>query len=74
VRSLLSDHELVVLFYNSLSLRGEKFKKYIYEFALFDNLEIDLLVDVNDINKFEFQAYGSNRNILEMLALSPSMR
>ncbi|MHB2138318.1 putative phage abortive infection protein [Pseudomonas monsensis] len=74
VRSLLSDHELVVLFYNSLSSRGEKFKKYIYEFALFDNLEVDLLVDVGDINMFDFQAYGSNRNILEMLIRSPSIR
>lgn len=74
VRSLLSDHELIVLFYNSLSHRGEKFKKYIYEFALFDNLEVDLLIREEDINLFEFQAYGSNRSILEKLVLSPSVR
>lgn len=72
VRSLLSDYELVVLFYNSLSERGEKFKKYIYEFALFDNLEEDLLVRPDDINFFSFQAYGSNRKILEKLTVSPS--
>ncbi|MBA1294427.1 hypothetical protein G7025_13770 [Pseudomonas lurida] len=72
VRSLLSDYELIVLFYNSLSPRGEKFKRFIYEFALFDNLEIDLLLRNEDINLFEFQAYGSNRKILEELLLSPS--
>jgi hypothetical protein len=74
VRSLLSDHELIVLFYNSLSLRGVKFSKYIYEFALFDNLEVGLLLDEADVNRFGFQAYGSNRSILEMLEVSPAER
>ncbi|MNG29298.1 hypothetical protein D3C84_1147050 [compost metagenome] len=74
MRSLLSDHELIVLFYNSLSPRGLKFSKYIYEFALFDNLEVELLLDKLDVNRFAFQAYGSNRNILEMLELSPAVR
>lgn len=74
VRSLLSDHELVVLFYNSLGSRGIKFRKYIYEFALFDNLEVELLLDKADVNRFGFQAYGSNRSILEMLEVSPAER
>lgn len=71
IRSLLSDNELVLLFYNCLSLRGEKFKKYVYRYALFDNLEKTLLIKPSDVNMLTFEAYGSNREILESLTNAP---
>lgn len=74
VRSLLSDNELVLLFYNCLSTKGSKFTKYVYRYALFDNLEVGLLVRSEDINLFSFEAYGSNRAILDMLVNPPSDR
>ena len=73
-RSLLSDNELVLLFYNCMSLRGEKFKKYVYRYALFDNLEVSMLVRPEDIKSFSYQAYGSNRFILESLDDVPTRK
>lgn len=45
LRAQLSDQELVVIFYNCLSLHGAKFKRLAEEFALFDNLPLNLLLD-----------------------------
>lgn len=41
VRSQLSWIEMVFLFYNGMTVRGEKFKSLIERYALFDNLTIE---------------------------------
>ncbi|MCY1454699.1 putative phage abortive infection protein [compost metagenome] len=64
VRSLLSDYELVILFYNSLSPRGEKFKRFIYKHALFDNLDPELLLDSMHVTELSVEAFGQNEEIL----------
>lgn len=71
VRSLLSDYELVLIFYNCLTDQGEKFTKYVYRFALFDNLDESLLLNQDHINYFTFEAYGSNRRLVEKLRNGP---
>jgi hypothetical protein len=71
VRSLISDYELVMIFYNCLTPQGSKFTKYVYSFALFDNLDETLLLDQDHINFFTFEAYGSNRRLIEKLRLGP---
>ncbi|SMG61422.1 putative phage abortive infection protein [Cedecea sp. NFIX57] len=38
VRAQLSNQELFILYYNALNKRGEKFKKYMIDFQLMDNL------------------------------------
>ena len=38
IRSQISDHALVILFYNSLTDRGIKFQKYIVKYSILDNL------------------------------------
>ena len=38
IRALFSDDELLVIFYNSLTEKGENFIKYAEDFQLFDNL------------------------------------
>ncbi|GLO69003.1 hypothetical protein MACH17_05200 [Phaeobacter inhibens] len=38
IRALFSDDELLVIFYNSLTVDGENFVKYAEDFQLFDNL------------------------------------
>ncbi len=43
VRAQLSDRELALLFYTSLFSPGDRFRKYIGEFSLFDNLPTGLL-------------------------------
>jgi hypothetical protein len=71
VRSLISDYELVFMFYNCLTERGEKFKRYVYRFALFDNLDPGLLLNKEHVNFFTYEAYGSNRAIIESLKVGP---
>lgn len=71
VRSLLSDYELVMIFYNCLTPWGQKFTRYVYRFALFDNLDETLLLDQDHINFFTFEAYGSNRRLIEKLKSGP---
>lgn len=46
VRAQLSNPELYLLFYNSLTERGSEFKKYIIEFQLMDNLEPQELANI----------------------------
>jgi len=45
LRSLISDHELLLLFYNCLSPNGEKFLPLAVKFELFDNMPISRLLD-----------------------------
>lgn len=64
-RSLISDYELVLLFYNCLSEKGEKFCKYAERFALFDNLDESLLLDERELHRFAVEAYGGNLRLIE---------
>jgi hypothetical protein len=64
VRSLISDYELVILFYNCLSPKGEKFKAFANEFAIFDNLDPMLLLDPKHALQLDKEAYGKNEEIL----------
>lgn len=61
MRSQLSDHELLVLFYNCLSKHGEeKFKPLVEEYALFDNMPLEMLYKPSDQSRYSDKAYGSN--------------
>jgi len=44
VRSMLSEYELVLIYYNALAFRdNQKFKQLIERFSILDNLRFDLL-------------------------------
>jgi FtsZ-binding cell division protein ZapB len=58
VRAQLSDHELLMLFYNSLAARGEKFKTYIEKYHLLKHVRNDLLLSPEDENLHSPQSYG----------------
>ncbi len=59
VRAQLSDNELLLLFYNSLSKNGvEKFKPLIEEYQLLDNLPVIQLLDKSHLNLFNSSAYS----------------
>lgn len=66
VRSLLSDHELLILFYNCLSKKGENFKHFAIKYALFDNLDVDLLLSPRHIVLMDVGAFGGNEVALEL--------
>ena len=69
VRSLISDYELVILFYNCLSPKGGKFKAFANEFAIFDNLDPALLLDPTHSLLLERTAYGKNDEILKLFPI-----
>lgn len=66
VRSLLSDHELVILFYNCLGVKGYKFKAFAVKYALFDNLDVELLLSRRHVAFMERAAFGGNEAALEL--------
>jgi hypothetical protein len=68
VRSLLSDFELVFLFYNCLSSKGKKFTRFANEYALFDNLDLSLLLDSNHVRFMDVPAFGENEAAVSLLA------
>ena len=67
VRSLLSDYELVLLFYNCLSPKGEKFRMYAVMYQLFDNLDVSLLPREEHVEFMRKEAYGRNDGAIDAL-------
>lgn len=45
IRSQISDHALIILFYNSLTDRGRKFQKYIVKYNILDNISREYLIN-----------------------------
>lgn len=72
VRSLLSDFELALIFYNCTSKKGENFKKYAEEFQLFDNLDIHLLIKDDDVCRVPKAAWGKNSAALAVYDMHDS--
>lgn len=66
VRSFLSDFELVILYYNCLSKQGRGFKRFVEEFKIFDNLDVDMLVDVGELTDFDVRSFGDNESALNL--------
>lgn len=60
LRSLLSDYELVIIFYNSLTKKGEKWARYAESFRLYDNLPKPLLIDRSHQNEVSDESWGDN--------------
>lgn len=60
LRSKLSRHELVWLFYNGLVYGKEKFKPLIEKYSMLKNLRVDLLVHESDVQKYSQNAFGAH--------------
>jgi len=60
VRAQLSSHELLLLFYNCLSVVGTKFKPYMAKYHFLKNMNTDLLLDKSHEIFYDSSAYGSN--------------
>lgn len=56
LRAQLSDYELLILFYNGLNEKGQRFKPYIEKYAIFDNLPVELLIEPGDIGLYDGSA------------------
>ncbi|POZ53895.1 putative phage abortive infection protein [Methylovulum psychrotolerans] len=60
VMALLSTQELLMLFYNGLSLGSESFKPLIEEFQLFKGITAQQLVDSSHYELYASSAYGNS--------------
>jgi hypothetical protein len=60
LRAQLSDAELLLLFYNCVSLKGEPFQTYASKFELFDNLPTLKLLNHSHIGLLGSEAFGDN--------------
>jgi len=59
IRAQLSDQELFVIFYNCLYKYGvEKFKPLAEEFALFDNIPQEFLLNIDHRFMYSHEAFG----------------
>ena len=63
-RSLLSDYELVFIFYNCLTPKGRKFNRFANEYKLFDNLDVELLLKKEHVVHADKLSLGSNEAAL----------
>lgn len=63
LRGFLSDQELVLIFYNCLYPRGEKFKRLAIEFSIFDNLPVKMLANPSHKKLIHPKAFDSNYSI-----------
>ena len=71
-RAQISDFELVILLYNCTSKNGKNFIKYAEEFAIFDNLDPDLLIENKHINLLPIAVYGDNEKALTIHSSGPA--
>lgn len=61
LRAQLSNPELALLFYNGITVRGDKLKPLVEKYALFENLEPDQLARKDVDSKFyEAEAFGEH--------------
>lgn len=66
MRSLLSDYELVFIFYNCLSEKGRRFNRFANEYALFDNLDVQRLLNFEHVAHADVLSLGENQLALKI--------
>lgn len=71
-RAQISDFELVILLYNCTSKNGKNFIKYAEEFAIFDNLDPNLLIEDSHVNLLPITAFGDNEKALTIHSSGPA--
>lgn len=61
IRAQLSSHELVMLFYNCLSMYGcERFKPYVQDYEFLENMDFSLLIDFSHTDLYQKKAFGKS--------------
>lgn len=61
IRAQLSSHELVMLFYNCLSMYGcERFKPYVQDYEFLENMDFSLLIDSSHTDLYQKKAFGKS--------------
>lgn len=68
LRAQISNYELLMLFYNSLSDDGKKFKRYFSKYEVLDNLPVIKMVYKNHVLLVDKKCWGDNKTALEILS------
>ncbi|WP_431037509.1 putative phage abortive infection protein [Pseudomonas yamanorum] len=66
IRAQLSDQELFLLFYNSICDQGQKFRKYIEKYELFDNMPTIRILDEKHLTLYPDCSYGNRPSIVNL--------
>ncbi|WP_320709583.1 putative phage abortive infection protein [Enterobacter asburiae] len=66
LRAQISNYELIMLFYNSLSIDGEKFRCYFAKYEILYNLPVYKLVYKNHVVLVDKKCWGDNKIALEL--------
>ncbi|WP_058962303.1 putative phage abortive infection protein [Type-E symbiont of Plautia stali] len=67
LRAQISNYELLMLFYNSLSENGEKFKSYFEKYEVLDNLPVLKLTYRNHVLLVNEKCWGDNKGALAII-------
>ncbi|MDK1234414.1 putative phage abortive infection protein [Cronobacter turicensis] len=70
LRAQISNYELMMLYYNGISKHGLKFRSYIEEYSLFDNLPVDRLISDVHVLFYDAKAWGENVDALSLIELA----
>lgn len=73
VRAQMSDLEAAMLFYNSLTTRGENFRKYIDRYGLLKFVQDDYLLRVDHRNLHDPAAFGETRGRTDAVQAVPAV-
>ncbi|WP_299600008.1 putative phage abortive infection protein [uncultured Tateyamaria sp.] len=65
LRSILSDYELILIFYNCNIGPGTNFRPFIEKYALFDNLPVSRLIDLEHLQYYPSSAFGGNSDYVK---------
>jgi hypothetical protein len=65
LRALLTDGEMILLMYNSLSTKGEPFMGYMEKYSVLDNMELSSLMHGSDILLVPRSVFGKNQALLD---------
>jgi hypothetical protein len=65
LRAQLSDYELVIIFYNCLTVTGENLRTYVEKYALLNNLAPELLQSQTHIGYLSTGAFNANNEAKE---------
>ncbi|WP_144883095.1 putative phage abortive infection protein [Leclercia adecarboxylata] len=67
LRAQISNYELLMLFYNSLSVDGERFKFYFEKYEVLDNLPVLKMIYRNHVLLVNKKCWGDNKKALDII-------
>ncbi|NWE12836.1 putative phage abortive infection protein [Pseudomonas yamanorum] len=64
VLSMISDYELVIIFYSFFASEAQGLSSYAEEFSIFENIDVGLLLESSDVLFLDKKFFGNNLGVL----------